>query len=182
MTDAQEPLFKDNTVRRVEGGWEGTARYSPGLEPAHRYALTRRWGEPGCELLRWVLCNPSTATEDVLDPTLRKTVKYTKRLGFGGMLIHNIFALRSTDPKALYAHPDPVGPENDAFLLSPGERVSSMVIAGWGTNGAFTGRGAAVREMLVGAGADLRCLLVTKDGHPKHPLYCPDAALFLPYR
>jgi hypothetical protein len=51
---------------------------------------------------------------------------------------------------------------------------ASVIIVGWGAHGGFMGRDAAVRELLKGHG--LGCLGVTKDGHPRHPLYLPKTA------
>jgi len=45
------------------------------------------------------------------------------------------------------------------------------VIAGWGTHGTHLNRGPAVEALLRTTGNPLHHLGLTKDGHPKHPLY-----------
>lgn len=133
-----------------------------------RYRLERRWAEG--ELCGFILLNPSTADEKQDDPTIRRCIAFAKRWGFGGLVLGNIFALRSTDPAGLYTHADPVGPENDAYLA----RITSearTIICGWGVHGAFRDRGAAVVELFKGRMAEPKALRLTADGHPGHPLY-----------
>ena len=84
----------------------------------------------------------------------------------------NLFAFRSTDPRALRSAVDPVG-ANDVWLLS--ETFRRRVLCAWGVHGKLLGRGAAVRRMLADNGRDLVCLGLTAAGEPKHPLYAPYA-------
>lgn len=78
----------------------------------------------------------------------------------------NLHALRSTDPNALYEAEDPTGVLNDAVLMNI-KNKAHLTVAAWGTHGAFMNRGAKVKEML----ESLYVLGLTKEGHPKHPLY-----------
>lgn len=165
-----------DTPGRTEGGWFGSAAYSP--DGVYRYELVRRWGSADGPLLRWVLLNPSTATETVLDPTLRRCRAYTIRVGFPGMVIHNVFGLRSTDPKLLYRHPDPVGPDTDRWLANPGEPIAPVTVVGWGAHARLADRAAAVTALLQAADVRLVCLGVTRGGFPRHPLYLPASRTF----
>lgn len=45
--------------------------------------------------------NPSTATDQKPDPTMRKVVKFAKTNGFDGFAMMNLYPLRSTNPNAL---------------------------------------------------------------------------------
>ena len=135
---------------------------------AYRLRLWRRWGRGG--YVCWVMLNPSTADHTVNDPTVRKCIAFSKQWGFGGLEVVNVFALRSTDPKALYPHHDPIGPGNDSVISSSAAH-SSRVVAAWGNHGALHVRSAEVRKLLVPFGA--KCLGMTKLGQPKHPLYIP---------
>jgi len=45
------------------------------------------------------------------------------------------------------------------------------VICAWGTHGSHLERGPAVEALLRETGEPLFTLGLTKDGHPKHPLY-----------
>lgn len=132
----------------------------------YRYTLTRVW-DPSLPKITFVLLNPSTADAEQLDPTLRRCVSFAKRDGYGGMVILNLYAFRTKSPKLMKAAADPVGPENDRLLAS----VTGTVVAGWGTN-ANPERVAQVVALL----PPLHALAITKQGHPKHPLYVPGDA------
>jgi hypothetical protein len=80
----------------------------------YRYHLAWTWGE-GPPLVAWML-NPSTATHEVLDPTIAGLVKRARAWEYGGVEVVNLFALRATDPRLMRAHPDPIGPENDLMI------------------------------------------------------------------
>lgn len=137
----------------------------------YRYRLWRRWdrGAPvGC----FLMLNPSTATELVLDPTVTRCQRYLERWGYGGMEILNLFAYRATDPLAMKAQADPVGPGNDAHIRAVAA-AADLVVCAWGTHGAYQGRAEAVRDMLLADGVRLYALRLTKTGQPSHPLYLP---------
>jgi hypothetical protein len=107
-----------------------------------------------------------------------------RRLGCGGLVVVNLFALRSTDPRelkrALDRGEDPIGPENDAAIVDAA-RLAGRVLCAWGTHGALLGRGAKVAGMLVDAGFELVALGVNADSSPVHPLYQPYEAPLVPY-
>jgi len=135
----------------------------------YRYALTRVW-ETGGARACFVMLNPSTATEEQNDPTVERCERRARALGFGAFTVINIFAWRDTDPRAMRRAADPVGPENDAAILEAC-RGADRIIAAWGTHGAHLGRGAEVARLLRGLGRELHHLGLTRDGHPRHPLY-----------
>lgn len=133
-----------------------------------RYTLGRKWSDkPMC---MFIGLNPSTADETKDDPTVRRCIGYAKDWGYGGLLMTNIFGYRSTDPRALLALDDPVGEENDGYLLRCYEQAD-VAIAAWGVHGSLRGRNLTVRKLL----SPLHYLRLTKDGHPNHPLYLPKA-------
>ena len=78
----------------------------------------------------------------------------------------NIFAFRATDPRDMKNQEDPVGPDNDKWLLSV-YKDAGLVVAAWGTHGSFLDRDRDVMSLL----GRLECLGVNQDGSPKHPLY-----------
>jgi len=136
---------------------------------AYRYLLTRVWSETGDRAL-FVMLNPSTADEIKNDPTVERCERRARALGFGAFRVVNIFAFRATDPKVMRAHPSPIGPANDAAILESCD-WASRVICAWGTHGAHLGRGSDVEALIRARGAEPWHLGLTKQGHPKHPLY-----------
>lgn len=142
------------------------AEFSPCRE--YRYRLWRIWDDRKPHAL-FVMLNPSTADERTNDPTVERCERRARAMGFGGLRVANLFALRSTDPSALYNHADPVGPKNDKAIMRSAE-VAGIVICAWGGHGMHMGRGEAVLAMLRGVCAP-HYLHLNRDGTPKHPLY-----------
>lgn len=130
-----------------------------------RYSLWRIWDRDLPRVL-FIGLNPSTATETVNDPTVTRCINFARDWGYGGMFMGNIFAFRATDPRVMKAFAKPVGPENDAWLLKM-HQEAGISVAAWGTHGAHLNREKQALALLEG----LHCLGVTKENHPKHPLY-----------
>lgn len=148
----------------------------------YRYQLWRTWGRAD-HLLTFIMLNPSTADADQDDPTIRRCIGFAKRDGFGGIRVLNLYALRSTDPKALPRHANPKGPANDEHLIwaFTGARLLHLpVIAAWGADKLAQPRGRTVATLAARHSVALQCLGKTKDGCPKHPLYLPGDALMAP--
>lgn len=129
----------------------------------YRYALFRTWDEA----LPVALCiglNPSTADEGTDDQTINVLIKMLKAEGFGGLIMANLFALVSRDPKVLRAHPNPVG-QNDEYLKFL-KKDADTVIFCWGKFKVAEWRIKKVVPMFHGA----LCFGKTPDGRPFHPL------------
>ncbi|MEC3863347.1 DUF1643 domain-containing protein [Mesobacterium sp. TK19101] len=137
---------------------------------AYRYGLSRYWNRDAGTVL-FVMLNPSTADHRRNDPTIARCENRARAMGFGTLLIANLFGFRATLPRDLKRAQDPFGPDNDA-LLRRWHRTADMTIAAWGVHGAF--QGADVRGMAQFTGP-LHHLGLTKAGHPRHPLYVPNA-------
>lgn len=134
----------------------------------HRFHLWRRWDDSKPSLL-FIMLNPSTADERILDPTVTRCLGFAKRWGYGQLHVGNIFALRSTDPQELYRHNDPVGFGNEAWLIRL-HKESAMTIVAWGAHGNYQDRGRLALRSLQEV-KPVYCLGTTKDGQPRHPLY-----------
>lgn len=137
----------------------------------YRYILRHSW-EPLFEpkLCTWIGLNPSIASETRLDKTLTRIRSFCSTWGFNGFIMTNLFALVSTDPKHLYKHPDPVGPENDRYILQAVQETRAVFVA-WGTHGGYKNRSETVFEMV--SQFNPLCLRQTDQGFPNHPLYIP---------
>lgn len=145
----------------------------------YRYLLTRIW-DTSTQPMVWVMLNPSTADAMEDDATIRRCVGFARRERCGGIAVVNLFALRSTDPRALRDHTDPVGPHNDPFIRQAAGR-GGLVVAAWGAGGALHDRGRQVTGALSRAGISLTAFGVTSTGQPRHPLYLPGTAALAPY-
>jgi hypothetical protein len=125
-----------------------------------------------------MMLNPSTADENSNDPTVERCERRAREWGYGGLIVTNIFAWRSTDPRALLEIDDPIGPENDAVIVRAVSLARDTICA-WGVHGWMRGVN-LVTGPLVGVG--LYALCFTNDGTPGHPLYVPYSAEPVPYR
>ena len=146
----------------------------------YRYALTRVWDTSGKRVL-FIMLNPSRATERQNDPTIERCERRARALGFGGFRAVNIFGLRETHPRLLRRHPAPVGPDNDA-IVARGCDWADTIIAAWGAHGDHLGRGAEMRELLIATPRPVHHFGLTKQGHPRHPLYIAYARSPGPWR
>lgn len=131
----------------------------------YRYCLSRSWllGE-GTVL--FIMLNPSTADAETDDPTIRRCIGFARRWGYRQLLVGNLFAWRATNPRELRRVSDPVGPENDHHLVEMSVGADA-VIAAWGAHGVYRNRSQHVLGLL----RNPESLGLTKQGHPRHPLY-----------
>ena len=138
-----------------------------------RYTLWRVWDASlPAGNVNWLMLNPSTADEFVLDPTLTRCQNFSREWGYGGMVVTNLFAFRATDPMVIKEPPEPVGSENDRAIVESATEAG-LVVCGWGNHGAHLGREQKVLKLLSRAGIQLHCLKKNADGSPGHPLYLP---------
>lgn len=136
----------------------------------YRYALTRQW-DAGPRIA-YVMLNPSTASELRNDPTIERCERRARQMGAGAFRVVNLFAFRATDPRDLRAADAPLGPDNDRHLIAAAS-WADQIVCGWGVHGAHQDRGPRVATMLRAGGYAPCHLGLTKDGHPRHPLYRP---------
>jgi hypothetical protein len=159
-----EPILHETHGRNV-------ALFSPDM--LYRYLLTREWDATLSKLVVIGL-NPSTATAEIDDPTIRRCVGYGKAWGYGGLAMLNLFAYRATDPKAMVAAAkrdvDVIGPVNDA-VLDLYATAGRTILCAWGAHGSLRWRSETVVKRLSKMYPNLVCLGRTSAGEPKHPLY-----------
>lgn len=160
----------DDTMEMVR-----TAEISP--DGRYRYILGRRWASG--PRATFIMLNPSTADAEQDDPTIRRCIGFARSWGMGALQVVNLYALRSTDPSALWRAIDPIGPDNDNVLTAAAiVHTDAPLVAAWGAN-AKPWRVANVIRL---PGMErLQALGVTKDGHPRHPLYLPATSTLRPW-
>jgi hypothetical protein len=158
-----------------------TAIFGPGGEASsYRYMLHRDLArqplelpfEPPRRTCLFLMLNPSYATATINDPTIRRCRGFGLAWGFTDLSVGNLFGYRATDPAELLTAEDPIGPMNDEAILSLA-RAADRIVCAWGLHGRLKGRAEQVQQLL--REFDLWALRLTKDGHPSHPLYLPNA-------
>ncbi|KPI31409.1 protein of unknown function DUF1643 [Actinobacteria bacterium OV320] len=167
-------------TRDLAGGTAAAVFDSPAR--TYRYLLTRIW-DPTTKPLVVLMLNPSTANALTDDPTIRRLAGptgFARREQAGGVVVVNLFALCSPDPRDLARHPDPVGRYADVFIRTAAAMGDAVVVA-WGAFPVAAERSQVVVEGLRGRGVRLLCLGTTSKGLPRHPLYLPGAAALEPY-
>lgn len=145
----------------------------------YRYRLWHILHPSNGSRVLFVMLNPSTADGVKDDPTIRRCIGFAQDWGFGRLDVANLFAFRATKPADLAKADDPVGPENDAYLIELGALADRIVFA-WGTRGTLQGRDQQVGDMFGRRGLHAWCLGKTKAKHPRHPLYVPRDASLVP--
>ena len=148
---------------------ESEAIFSP--DRKYRYKLSRTWDDDEPKVA-FIMLNPSVADENANDPTVSRCVRYAMDWGYGTLIVGNLFAIVSTDPKEIWKNEighDPVGPENDRYLMEINTEADLTVVA-WGNHGVYNNRGKQVLKIL----SNPHCLEMNRvTGEPAHPLYMP---------
>ncbi len=139
----------------------------------YRYWLKREWDD-SLNMLVWCCLNPSIADHEIDDPSVKKMIGFTKLFGYGGFMLVNALAFRSTDPKGVPSGLRGVGPDNDEWISQIAH--DRTVICAWGAdkNLSKSGRAWEVKRLLqLVSRGEIYCLGKTANGSPKHPLYLP---------
>lgn len=147
----------------------------------YRYLLTREW-DPALPRLGWIMLNPSTADDREDDATIRRCLGYSKREGFGSLIVANLYPMRATFPRDLRAASeaerlgeagpscfDPLeeGPNHEALA---GVCVSRRVVLAWGNlPAAYRARAEAVEAFVRHRVPAPLCIGRTRSGAPRHP-------------
>lgn len=148
----------------------------------YRYRLTRHWAHR--PPLPVVMLNPSIAGADKNDPTINRCIAFAKREGLGGLDVINLYGLISTNPYMLKTAVDPFGPENvhnHIWFIAQALKARVPILCAWGTDGAIRNGDLKFLKLAKARGVALCALGITKDGHPKHPLYLAGNTPMLPY-
>ncbi len=152
--------------------YNGAVLYITSTDNKARFAL----GNLGTKNLVIFGINPSTATDQVFDQTIRRIDGYSHAHGFDGWLMLNLYPQRATDPNDLHADIDAsMNRENIDHIKR------SLALAGDATLCAAWGQLIRQRSYLVSCLERISNSLngyswhsigtPTKEGHPRHPLY-----------
>jgi hypothetical protein len=147
----------------LEREWRGTH------DPKNWEWFDRDYGQP--KPCVFIMLNPSTADAEKDDPTIRRCVSFAKRWNYEALTVLNLFAFRATDPRALLAlshNNSPEGSDNQRIIQMAIEHAGKIVCA-WGAHGGHLGQDETVLGWI--GDRPRYALGLTKEGHPRHPLY-----------
>lgn len=145
----------------------------------YRYWLRRDWGDMS-RTVCWIGFNPSDADEKKDDPTIRRCIQFSKRWGYGSMMMVNIIPVVSSSPATANTWASAAMSGNDwpsrDIIRNYAEQVveiaskSSLVIACWGNMCREPGVIDYLDMRLDEEGVKLYQLGTNKDGTPRHPM------------
>lgn len=149
----------------------------------YRYWLRRDW-DTNLGAISFLMLNPSTADEVDNDPTIERCQRRAIAMGYGSMIIVNLFPFRMTDSRLLNTVDNLLGDIADAnqSILRAVE-ISAATVCGWGKHPLAAPRAKTVMEMLMHANLQdkVMCLQLNADGSPQHPLYIAYAKQPVPF-
>ncbi|HEY4489926.1 MAG TPA: DUF1643 domain-containing protein [Candidatus Paceibacterota bacterium] len=129
----------------------------------------------------YLLCfgiNPSTASPDKLDNTVKSVERIAKRHDFETFMMLNIYPQKATDPNGLHSHIDKKLHEKNIFYIEKyfRENKQKKILAAWGT---LITKRPYLKECLrdiYNISKKYNCTWFhignpSLSGHPHHPLY-----------
>ena len=138
-----------------------------------RYELRRIWDD-NLPLLVICMLNPSRADATINDPTVLNLIHFARLWGYGGILIVNLFAFRSSSPDEMMKADHSFGPQNAQHLADAMEYArdhGGKLLVAWGNGGDHEDRAEWFCSRAMGAyGLTLICLGTTRSWKPKHPM------------
>lgn len=171
-------MMSQNPPRHDAGGrrrppWPADSKVTATFSDCgrYRYQLREVWDRSGPVVL-WLMMNPSVACLEYSDPTLRRTGTFARRWGYGGQLVGNVHAYRTTNKNRLLDVTDPVGPENDRVIMEMANEASVVILAHGQPPRPLRSRGDDVINLLRHH-PGLCYLRLSRHGTPVHPLYLP---------
>ena len=150
----------------------------------YRWSLKRKINK-SLKTIIFIGLNPSLANSINDDATLTRLIKFSDCWGYGSLLVFNLFARISKDPRNLKLCDDPIGSKNSFELENAFQKWSDDEFydlwLGWGTQGKYLNRNNEVLEIIEGFNkkrfekfpnaSKPYAIGITKAGFPRHPLY-----------
>ncbi len=173
--DGKEKMFDD-------GWW-----YETTDDNSARFVL----GQPGEKTLVCFGVNPSTATPDKLDDTLRSVKRIAGYQGYDGWLMFNLYPQRATNPNDLPVESERALVTMNRYWISRSMTVLALEFGEmqlWGAWGALIEKRAYLAESLRQIANDFlegtQWITIgqrSQAGHPHHPLYLANHAEAAPF-
>lgn len=133
-------------------------------------------GNTGSSPLLCIGVNPSTATPDKLDPTIRSVRRIAEHNGYDGWIMLNLYPQRATDPKRIDQTPDRSSIERNLVEIIKVLSTYDVkeIWAAWGNLICIRPFMVDCLREIYSIAADYRWVRigdVTKAGNPRHPLF-----------
>lgn len=145
----------------------------------YRYSLLREW-DSNAHRVTFIMLNPSTADATIDDRTINRCINFASTWGYGSIEVVNLFGYRAKDSDEIKKSLNPIGKDNDKYILEAVNR-SSIVVLAWGDHGTYLSRDLAVLRLL-SAVKDIYCLGITSKGNPRHPLFVSSLTILELYK
>lgn len=136
----------------------------------YRYALWRKWRLNSDNHVMFIGLNPSRANETYNDLTITKLIHFSKKWGFDGMYMANLFSI--INPKSDFIKDigmlnmmDYIGPHTEEWLNLMRENSNHVVFC-WGDFKNINFRSDVIAKEFSPAW----CFGYCKSGAPKHPV------------
>lgn len=134
----------------------------------YRYLLWREW-DNNSGIVSFIMLNPSRADARTNDPTITRCINFAKSWGYGRLEVVNLFAYRTSKPSLLKQVREPIGKDNDRYILKSVYQSNRIILA-WGNDGRWQQQDLYILQLLKTCDR-LYSLGTTKKGCPRHPLY-----------
>ena len=142
----------------------------------YRYALTRVW-DIHKPMVLFIMLNPSKANAIQNDPTITRVIGFSKRWGFGKVVVCNLFAYCATQPTDLFKQKKPIGKFND-YWIGKFSKEAHQVILAYGNHGNFQERHLEILKRI----DQPFCIKISLKEMPMHPLYLKYTTTPLPFK
>ena len=132
----------------------------------YRYLLWRKWDSKG-KTVSFIMLNPNSADAQINDPTITRCINFAKSWGYGRLEVVNMLAYRTSKPSLLKQAAEPIGRDNNRFILESVKRCDRIILA-WGNHGVWRKQDLYILQLLENYDY-LYSLGITKQGCPRHP-------------
>lgn len=147
--------------------------YKQSKDMKNRYLL----GIRGKKTLICCGVNPSTASPNDLDPTMKRVKSFAEKSGYDSYVMINLYPMRSTNPDKMHDTMDKEIVENNLKYIK--EIISTGNVDVWAAWGKLIEKRAYLKgclSQIAELAYTYHCKWytigeTTKDGHPRHPLY-----------
>lgn len=138
-----------------------------------RFRLWRIWDESKPKAM-FIGLNPSTANASNDDPTIRCVKAHSKRWGYGGIYMLNLYPFITPYPAELKISE---GDEENLRHLRECAELCQVIICAWGAFPIAKPAGQQIISMF----PQVMAMKINADGSPHHPLYLPNKTIPIPY-